>query len=85
MAEEFGFDSVGDIRCPFSFTTAMRYLCGQDCRIEKIDTHLNGLYRYHLKTIPEGAYVNWDISEEMLCVYEEDISIDTDMLFELFE
>lgn len=37
MEKEFGVDAIGSIKCEYSFTPSMRYICGTYATIEKID------------------------------------------------
>ena len=69
MVAEFGLDSSGDIPCRFNFVRTMKYLCGREFQISKIDS--GG--RYY------GADSVESISLDMIELVKEDSSdVETD-------
>ena len=62
MAEEYGIDKHGDIRCYGVFVSGMREYCGKIIEVDRDEVSgINGVFEYD----------DWTFSEDMYEVIEE--------------
>ena len=62
MKEEFGVNEYGEIKCRFTFTESMKYLCGKIGTIT--DVSYSGNYAISFDDETDASY--WSISDDML-------------------
>ena len=69
MEAEYGLDKTNDIPCRFTFTTDMKYLCGTEHVIRRIDDNKKLFFE-------DDMARGWSISFDMLR-YADDLCVDT--------
>lgn len=67
MAQEFGVDSRGVIRCTFHFTPSMKVLCGMSFVITEI-----------IESVVRGHKFGWSISTDMIEPMVPELELDED-------
>lgn len=81
MAAEFGVDPVtGSIKCEYTFSRKMRYLCGTEFEIKNISWKYDEIISPTFQR-PNIASANWYISFDMVepaCAHVVDLHISDD-------